>query len=253
MLTSEQRRSYADRGYVVIERIFSETELTRWSEHFEHIVLGDIPKSRGMVVMEDVMVARGKVQPQSRLHAINKLMNFEDDGELYNYVEHPDLLTVANELVGRELHSLVTNVFNKPPDIDGRHPLHQDLRYFRLRPANLITAAWTAISPATRERGCLAVVPGSHKGPLLTHEMPNWEDVNYAFYGVRGHKRYQYKHLELEPGDTVFFHPLLVHGSGRNTSQNFRRSISTHFASSECISPAPDWRDNDRVRAVAGS
>jgi phytanoyl-CoA hydroxylase len=30
-------------------------------------------------------------------------------------------------------------------------------------------------------------------------------------------------HLTMEPGDTVFFHPLLIHGSGTNRSQGFRK------------------------------
>lgn len=30
-------------------------------------------------------------------------------------------------------------------------------------------------------------------------------------------------HLEMEPGDTVFFHPVLVHGSGMNRTSGFRK------------------------------
>lgn len=30
-------------------------------------------------------------------------------------------------------------------------------------------------------------------------------------------------HLEMEAGDTVFFHPLLIHGSGMNRTQGFRK------------------------------
>ena len=39
----------------------------------------------------------------------------------------------------------------------------------------------------------------------------------------------------VEPGDTVFFHPLLIHGSGRNSTDGFRQAISCHYASSECV------------------
>ena len=38
----------------------------------------------------------------------------------------------------------------------------------------------------------------------------------------------------MQPGDTVFFHPLLLHGSGRNRTSGFRRAISAHYASAEC-------------------
>ena len=30
-------------------------------------------------------------------------------------------------------------------------------------------------------------------------------------------------HLEMGPGDTVFFHPLLIHGSGMNRTSGFRK------------------------------
>ena len=30
-------------------------------------------------------------------------------------------------------------------------------------------------------------------------------------------------HLEMEAGDTVFFHPLLIHGSGTNRTNRFRK------------------------------
>ena len=30
-------------------------------------------------------------------------------------------------------------------------------------------------------------------------------------------------HLEMDAGDTVFFHPLLIHGSGANTTKGFRK------------------------------
>jgi len=44
----------------------------------------------------------------------------------------------------------------------------------------------------------------------------------------------KYVHLPMEKGDTIFFHPLLWHGSGRNTTPNFRKAISCHFVSAEC-------------------
>ena len=30
-------------------------------------------------------------------------------------------------------------------------------------------------------------------------------------------------HLEMQAGDTVFFHPILIHGSGMNRTQGFRK------------------------------
>jgi ectoine hydroxylase-related dioxygenase (phytanoyl-CoA dioxygenase family) len=76
------------------------------------------------------------------------------------------------------------------------------------------------------------VIPGSHRGELLVHENPDWEDLNGGYFGVRdvGETLNDRIHLEMEPGDTVFFHPILVHGSGRNRTEGFRRAISAHYS-----------------------
>lgn len=253
MLNPNQIEAYAENGYLLLPKLIEESELAKWSTRFVEVVNGHLPQSRGMVLMKDVMVAKGAVVPSDPLYGVNKLLNFEDDPGFYSYVENQNLLAAANDLIGHELYSLVTNVFNKPPEVDGRHPLHQDLRYFRMRPAEKIVAAWTAISRCTRDNGCLAVVPKSHLLGALDHQLPEWDFVNFAFYGIKDASGLERVHIEMEPGDTVFFHPLLVHGSGRNLTSECRRSISTHYASHECESPTPDWRENDRVRRVKGS
>jgi len=120
-------------------------------------------------------------------------------------------------------------LINKPPNVDGRHPLHQDLLYFPFRPADKIVASWTALEPVTRENGCLVVLPESHRGELLKHGNPDWENLNTGYFGVTDVKTDERVHLEMNPGDTVFFHPILIHGSGRNRTQGYRRAISAHY------------------------
>jgi phytanoyl-CoA hydroxylase len=38
----------------------------------------------------------------------------------------------------------------------------------------------------------------------------------------------------MKKGDIVLFHPLLIHGSGENKSNRYRKSMCCHFAASEC-------------------
>jgi phytanoyl-CoA hydroxylase len=88
-----------------------------------------------------------------------------------------------------------------------------------------------------RRNGCLSVMPGSHKGELLDHVYPTWQGgVNKMYYAIKDIDPNKLKlvYLEMEKGDTVFFHPLLIHGSGANITSGFRKAISCHFAASEC-------------------
>ncbi|XP_010134646.1 PREDICTED: phytanoyl-CoA dioxygenase, peroxisomal-like, partial [Buceros rhinoceros silvestris] len=116
------------------------------------------------------------------------------------------------------------------------HPMHQDLHYFPFRPADRIVCAWTAMERADRDSGCRACQPGTHKVPLKPHGYPQWEGkTNKLFHGLlEEDEKTPRVHLVMEKGDTVFFHPLLIHGSGINRTSGFRKSISCHFASSEC-------------------
>lgn len=254
MLNARQRRAFDEEGYVLLPDLVDRRARARYDARFVELAHGDGERPDGMIAMRDVMVVKGAVEPPTPVHAINKIMNFEADPVLFDYAQDPRILDTARQLVGdppdAPLYVITTNVFNKPPGVDGRHPLHQDLRYFRLRPAEGIVAAWTALAPCTRETGCLAVLPGSHRGGLREHGDPDWDYVNRAFYGIEGVDRDERVHIEMQPGDTLFFHPLLIHGSGRNRSNAFRRTISAHFASKRCTTDGRDWKTGPHIRAV---
>jgi phytanoyl-CoA hydroxylase len=234
-LSPEQRDHYEKHGYVLVGGLFAADELARWRERFAAIIGREAPRADGLLVMRDVMVAKGAVQPGSASEAIAKVQDFENDPVLFEYVRHPRLLDVVEALIGPDIASIHTMLINKPPGVDGRHPLHQDLLYFPFRPPDRIVAAWTALERTTRENGCLVVVPGTHRGELLRHENPDWEYLNTGYFGATGFgAETERAHLEMEPGETAFFHPLLLHGSGRNRSDGFRRAISAHYASAAC-------------------
>ena len=247
-LRPDQREHYAREGYLLLPEFFRAEALDRFDARFLELVRGDVPAGENMVIMRDVMVAKGVVEPETPLHGVNKVLSFEDDEVLFDYALDCDLLSVVRSLIGPELMTISTNVFNKPPGVDGRHPLHQDLRYFSLRPEESIIGTWTALSPVTRLNGCLSVIPGSHRKGLLKHGAPDWDHVNGGFLAAEGAEIDGRVHMEMKPGDTLLIHPLLVHGSGRNESGDFRRAISVHYASQACERP-PGRRSRAPVMA----
>jgi len=235
-LTAADRKHYDEQGFLVVRGLFDPAELESWYRRFCDIVEGRVAPAERMVVMKDVMVAKGVVEADSGRAATAKIQDFHEDPVLFDgYCRNPKLLAWVEGICGPDIKSIHNMLINKPPGVDGRHPLHQDLLYFPFRPADRIVGTWTALGPCTRENGCLVVVPGSQKGELLPHENPGWDYVNFLYVGARGQgEETERVHLEMEAGDTVFFHPLLLHGSGRNRSSGFRPAISCHYASAEC-------------------
>jgi len=191
-----------------------------------------------MLVMRDIVLAKKKDVKGEQL--ITKVQDFQDDEVLFSYCRHPAVLKYVESIIGSNIRSVHTMLINKPPDLgqgSSRHPLHQDLYYFPFRPPHKIVCSWTAMQHIDRSNGCLCVDPGTHHGPLLKHEYPNDGIVNKAYHGIQGMNEDDTKslaHLEMDIGDTVFFHPLLIHGSGRNLSKGYRKAISCHYASNDC-------------------
>ena len=183
---------------------------------------------------------------------MTKIQDFQDDPVLFEYCKLPGILAYVEALVGNNVRSVHTMLINKPPDLGkgtSRHPLHQDLYYFPFRGA--IVASWTAMERVHPGNGCLVVVPGSHKGELMPHGYPDWEASNVAYHGITGissDNLPKYEHLEMEAGDTVFFHPLLWHGSGRNKTTGYRKAISCHYAASSCTFVPTEDTPQDVIR-----
>lgn len=250
-LTDQQVKDYFEHGYLLLRELIPHNRLQVFNERFEALVNGDVALVDDMKVMQDVMVVKGAVVAQSPTHAVNKLLCLENDPALFSYACEPELVSAVQSLLGKSLYSLSSNVFNKPPGVDGRHPMHQDLRYFKLRPAAKIVGTWTAMLPAMRTHGCLSVIPGSHKGGLRDHENPDWQYVNHGFFGIQDLDLSQRVHIEMHPGDTLLFHPLTIHGSGRNRSGEFRRAISVHYAAGDCESPKLQWRTSGLTRKIS--
>ena len=124
-----------------------------------------------------------------------------------------------------------TKLMQKEPKIGGAWEWHQDYGYWYndgfLFP--YMMSAMIALTPATKENGCLQVIKGSHLIGRIEHKMTgeqkgaDMDIVNEAL------NRLDLLYVELEPGDTLFFHGNLLHRSDRNNSESPRWSLISTF------------------------
>jgi phytanoyl-CoA hydroxylase len=225
---------YRERGFRICRGLVPPDLIADLNARFDAIAEEREAPAPNLQVVRNVEVAKGYHTPASRALGISKMNFFHNDPVFSRYTHHDALLDQVEALIGDDLIAMNSMYLNKPPNVDGRHPLHQDLLYFPFRPADRIVGVWTALEPITRENGCLVMIPGSHRGELLEHEYPDWEHQNHLFVGVKGVDASVRVHLEMQPGDTAFFHPLIIHGSGFNKTQGLRRAIAVHYANANC-------------------
>lgn len=232
LLTWEQRKFYEENGFIVFRKLIEDDLLEECRQHFVDICEGKASKGN-MILMKDVSLKDTNVKGE---YLYNKVQDIVWDEVFSKYILHPKILNIVECFTGPNIKAVHSMLISKPPDSGKKtsvHPMHQDLHYFPFRPENRIVAAWTAMENINEDNGCLFVQPGSHKGPLYPHGYPE-QMVNKAYHGAIGFERKPIANLVMEKGDTVFFHPLLLHGSGVNKTKGFRKAISCHYAASEC-------------------
>ncbi|NRQ40628.1 phytanoyl-CoA dioxygenase family protein [Nonomuraea sp. NN258] len=131
---------------------------------------------------------------------------------------------VAAALLGTEnvqLHH--TKVFVKPAEKGSPFPMHQDAAHFP-HTRHTLGAAVFHFDDAPEEKGCLRMVPGSHRrGPLPHVEAGGWH-LPPAEWPLESAVP-----VEAEAGDVVFFSYLTVHGSGVNRSAQARTTLLVQF------------------------
>ena len=90
-----------------------------------------------------------------------------------------------------------------------------------------------ALDRVDRANGCLEVVPGSHRWPILCTEKAD-TTVSFTDITVPLPEAGAAAPVEMEPGDVLFFHGALVHGSAPNiTPDRFRRALIGHYIQGE--------------------
>jgi phytanoyl-CoA hydroxylase len=135
---------------------------------------------------------------------------------------------VAAALIGTEnvqLHH--TKIFVKPAEKGSPFPLHQDAAHFP-HTRHTMGAAIFHFDDAPEEKGCVRVVPGSHRnGPLPHIEEGGWH-LPLSQWPLEAAVP-----VEAEAGDVLFLSYLLVHGSGVNTAAEARTTLLIQFRDPE--------------------
>jgi ectoine hydroxylase-related dioxygenase (phytanoyl-CoA dioxygenase family) len=87
-------------------------------------------------------------------------------------------------------------------------------------------SCWIGLDDSTRENGCVHYVPGSHLWNVLPRE-DFANDMDAILKALTPEQKAAFKPvpIELKKGECSFHHPLMVHGSYENRTNNARRAV----------------------------
>ncbi len=126
-----------------------------------------------------------------------------------------------------EVYHYHSKMIMKEARVGGAWAWHQDYGYWYQNGvlAPDLVSVFIAVDPATRENGCLQVLQGSHRCGRVDHVLTGDQAGADPERVAEIAKRLPLVHVEMEPGDALFFHPNLLHRSDQNRSENPRWSL----------------------------
>jgi phytanoyl-CoA hydroxylase len=212
--------AYRAKGHATVPGVFAAAEMDaaiedigRWGEEF----LRELPASQRRWYVDGGVKAREVLRkldnPHHHRESIRKL------------AADPRLVGLVESAIGRGVSVYFSQIFFKAPEGGGPKPPHQDNFYFGPRdPEGLITA-WVAFDDATVENGCMYFGEGSHRAPVLPHTAPADEPFNLQVPTMT----MQMTPAPVPKGGVSFHHGGVLHQSGPNHSQRWRRACALHY------------------------
>lgn len=213
-------------GYLVVDDVLSKDELDVCQEEIErlHHVSGQLETSGDP--------AFGQFQREPYANGVNRtdglpvLRKIEGTWDLSGIFrdlsKHPNLLLVLRRLLGPDLFLFRSTLMLKPAFHGSAHALHQDSAYWPIDPPALVTVS-IALNDATTENGCFKIIPHSHKSGLKDWGLIAQSQEEKLEFKNEMNERDQID-VPLKAGSALFFHSLIVHGSGPNKSDRSRNT-----------------------------
>jgi ectoine hydroxylase-related dioxygenase (phytanoyl-CoA dioxygenase family) len=150
---------------------------------------------------------------------------------------HPDIVAMVSDVIGEDVILWGSQLFCKPAGDGMAIPWHQDGHYWPIRPL-AACSVWIAIDEASRENGCMRVIPGSHRGGLIDHQSDDDPDLalNDALPDAAIDTDAA-SDVRLEAGQISLHDVNIVHGSEPNRSTKRRAAMVLRYmpATSEFV------------------
>ena len=199
-LSSSQIQQYHDKGFVAPIEALSQDEANEVRDEIEFIEKKWPNELEGL--------------GRNYVHLISPIFD--------KVVHNSKILDAVESIIGENILACGTTLFIKNPDATGFVSFHQDAKYIGLQPYNWVTV-WVAVTDSNEENGCMRMWPGTHKEKIRVHK----DTFNKNNLLTRGQTIQDIKITDtvpniLKPGQLSLHHPMIVHGSGPNKSNNRR-------------------------------
>jgi len=229
-LDARDKAQYEKDGYLVVKDIFTGDEKKELIDAMDELIdmsMGKTKSDKYFMLEEGhssakSLLKRSRVICPSLIHPV-----------WHNAIRHPKLLDIISQLVDSPSirYIMQEKIHMKYPGEDGSSGIkwHQDWAFLPHTNDSIVTVG-LAVDDSTKENGCLQVVPGTHKQPILSHFK---DGVFVSAITDPTFDPSKSVHVEVPSGGASFHHVRTAHASGPNNSTLPRRICFTQYCATD--------------------
>ena len=220
-LGSEIISKFENDGVVLLKNLISD----RWQNLLKEAIEEDIKKPGPHYHAYETEGGKGHFHGSMRI--------WEHNHGFRDYCLKSPLPSFAALLLNtKKVNFFYDQLFVKEPETTNRIRWHNDQPYWPIRGWPVISF-WIALDPISKENGAMEFIKGSHlwnkwyqpenfaPGVSKPYEQnPEFEKIPDI---ESNRDEYDIVSFDMNPGDLLAFHALVVHGSGGNHSRKLRR------------------------------
>lgn len=218
-LTAVQKAGYDRDGYLIIPDFVNKSE----AELLYNLAIADDTINSNAFDLNDQTGKRTKLT-----------LWFTPGDDTFSLLTRSErIVNAVQVLLGEgEVCHFHSKLMQKEPKVGGAWEWHQDYGYWYKNGfpyPDAMISAMLALTEANQQNGCLQVLKGSHKMGRIEHSFAGEQqgaDMDFVNEAIKNCERV---FVELNAGDSLFFHPNLLHASSANLSDKPRWSIISAY------------------------
>lgn len=223
LFLSKYKKDFLKAGYVIVKNFLKKKDCIKacnWLQKKKYYLANSWTEQEPMVPLAVYFAPHNQNNPISKLAKTNRILDF------------------ASHLIGEKVYIWSSKVNLKAAWCGTSEYYHQDTVYWKDRgyKKDSMLSAMIVLEKHDLSNSALHVFPGSHKLGFIKH-VPFFNINGLAKYMIPPKKldnlkkKFGLKFIKAEPGDIVFFHASIVHGSSHNISGDGRMIILSQLNS----------------------
>ena len=227
----EYKKNFYQDGYVKIEKLFNKKEITK--------ILKEIKKIKSK--FEKIKNPNLHYTKDNKINTIHDINKYVKHGFLKKLSKDKRITKIAKTFLDDKPQLRNLEFFLKPKKTGKKAPTHQDNFFWNI-PSKKALNIWIACTESDYKNGGIFYYIKSHKGGLVNHELsyePGTSQQIPSKYLVK--IKYKKKYPTLKPGDVIFHHCEVIHGSKKNNSNKDRIGLVMSYKGSKAKVDTKGW------------